>query len=120
MEINERFLIKNVHIVKPLRVLEGDLGLENGVITYIGESVQPPAGCRVIDREVGVTVAAEPHNVVNTVGAGDAFTAAFVLHQLAGDDAERCAEMANRAGGFATTQDSGTPVFPDSFRVFYD
>ncbi len=49
MEINERFLIKNVHIVKPLRVLEGDLGLENGVITYIGEAVRPPAGCRVID-----------------------------------------------------------------------
>ena len=49
MEINERFLIKNVHIVKPLRVLEGDLGLENGVITYIGEPVRPPAGCRVID-----------------------------------------------------------------------
>ena len=41
MEINERFLIKNVHIVKPLRALEGDLGLENGVITYIGEPVQP-------------------------------------------------------------------------------
>lgn len=49
MEINERFLIKNVHVVKPLRVLEGDLGLENGVITYIGEPLQPPAGCRVID-----------------------------------------------------------------------
>ena len=49
MEINGRSLIKNVHIVKPLRVLQGDLGLENGVITYIGESVEPPAGCRVID-----------------------------------------------------------------------
>ena len=49
METNERFLIKNVHIVKPLRVLEGDLGLENGVITYIGGPVQPPAGSRVID-----------------------------------------------------------------------
>jgi hypothetical protein len=33
MEIEERFLIKNVHIVKPLRVFEGDLGLENGAIT---------------------------------------------------------------------------------------
>jgi N-acetylglucosamine-6-phosphate deacetylase len=49
MEFNEKFLIKNVQIVKPLRLLQGDLGLENGVITYIGEPVRPPAGCRVID-----------------------------------------------------------------------
>jgi dihydroorotase-like cyclic amidohydrolase len=49
MEINERFLIKNVHIVKPLRVLGGDLGLENGVVTYVGEPVEPPTGYRVID-----------------------------------------------------------------------
>ena len=49
MEINERFIIKNVRIVKPLRIQEGDLGLENGVVTYIGESIDPPTGCRVID-----------------------------------------------------------------------
>jgi len=49
MEMNERFLIKNAHIVKPLRVLKGDLGIESGVITYIGEPVEPLPGCRVID-----------------------------------------------------------------------
>jgi N-acetylglucosamine-6-phosphate deacetylase len=51
MEINERFLVKNVQIVKPLRILQGDLGLENGVVTYVGEPVQPPTGCRVIDGD---------------------------------------------------------------------
>ena len=75
-------------------------------------------GCRVIDRSVDISAPAEPQQVVNTVGAGDAFTAAFVLHQLAGHDARTCAEMANRAGGFVTTQDSGTPVFPGGYGVF--
>lgn len=75
-------------------------------------------GCRVIDRETDLAVPAPAQRVVNTVGAGDAFAAAFVLHQLAGHDVRTCAEAANRAGGFVTTQDSGTPAFPDAYRVF--
>jgi fructokinase len=86
-------------------------GIERAVLT-LGKD-----GCRIIDRSIDISVPAEPQRVVNTVGAGDAFAAAFVLHQLAGHDARTCAEMANRAGGFVTTQDSGTPVFPGEYRV---
>jgi fructokinase len=75
-------------------------------------------GCRVLGPEGDLRVAATPRQVVNTVGAGDAFTAAFVLHRLAGRDAFTCADRANRAGGYVTTQDSGTPELPGEFRVF--
>ncbi len=75
-------------------------------------------GCRVVGPEGDCQVPAEPQEVVNTVGAGDAFTAAFVLNLLAGEDVRTCAERANRAGGYVTTQDSATPDFPEAFRVF--
>lgn len=75
-------------------------------------------GCRVLGPEGDFRVAAAPQRVVNTVGAGDAFTAAFVLHRLAGRDAFTCAEWGNRAGGYVATQDSATPELPEEFRVF--
>ncbi len=56
MEDNGRYLIKNVRIVKPLRILEGDLGIENGVISYIGEPVRQTAGYHVIDGRDGFAV----------------------------------------------------------------
>jgi sugar/nucleoside kinase (ribokinase family) len=56
--------------------------------------------------------------VVNTVGAGDAFTAAFVMHLLDGAPMQICAEQANAIGGFVTTQDGGMPPLPAHFRVF--
>ncbi|MCZ6632803.1 MAG: carbohydrate kinase [bacterium] len=75
-------------------------------------------GCRVLGPEGDVQVPAAPQKVVNTVGAGDAFTAAFVLHHLQGADARTCAERANEVGGYVTTQDGGTPRLPASFSVF--
>jgi fructokinase len=74
-------------------------------------------GCRVLGPEGDVRVQAAPQKVVNTVGAGDAFTAAFVLHHLQGADARTCAERANEVGGYVTTQDGGTPRLPASFSV---
>ena len=75
-------------------------------------------GCRVIGPREDVRVAAAHQDVVNTVGAGDAFTAAFVLNLLAGQDVRACAERANQAGGYVTTQDGAIPEFPETFRVF--
>lgn len=57
-------------------------------------------------------------DVVNTVGAGDAFTAAFVCHYLAGHDVRACAQVGNEVGGFVTTQDSATPALPEHHRIW--
>jgi fructokinase len=86
-------------------------GIETAVLTL------GPGGCRVIGPEGDLRIPAAPQRVVNTVGAGDAFTAAFILSRLAGRNAAACARHANRVGGYVTTQDSGTPDLPEEFRI---
>lgn len=75
-------------------------------------------GCRVIGDAGICQAVGKKRRVVNTVGAGDAFTAAFALHLLNGATIRTCAEQANAVGGFVTTQDSGMPMLPKRFRVW--
>ncbi len=49
MEENGRYIIKNAKIVKPTRILEGDLAVEDGVITYIGEPIDQTDDSKVLD-----------------------------------------------------------------------
>lgn len=50
--------------------------------------------------------------MIDTVGAGDAFTAAMVAHYLNGSNVDRMSEAANFPGAFAATQRGGTPPIP--------
>lgn len=83
------------------------------VILTLGEQ-----GCRVVSEGEICQAVGKRQQVVNTVGAGDAFTAAFVMHLLDGAPMQICAEQANAVGGFVTTQDGGMPPLPAHFRVF--
>jgi fructokinase len=83
------------------------------VIMTLGEK-----WCRVVSKEGVFGARGKKQTVVNTVGAGDAFTAAFVSHLINGADLQLCAERANSVGGFVTTQDSGMPKLPVSFRIW--
>lgn len=51
--------------------------------------------------------------VVDTVGAGDAFTAVLALGMLRGYELERINEIANRVASFVSTRPGGTPSLPD-------
>ena len=82
------------------------------VVLSLGEK-----GCRVLGEDHNFTLETTSRDVVNTVGAGDAFTAAFVAHRLSGEGPETCAEKANQAGGFVVTHHDGMPVLPPDFRV---
>ncbi len=75
-------------------------------------------GCRVASDAGIYQAMKKKQQVVNTVGAGDAFTAAFVAHLLYGATLQTCAEQANAVGGFVTTQDGAMPALPPHFRVF--
>lgn len=68
-------------------------------------------GCTVIagDR---IRVPALSPAVVDTTGAGDAFTAAFLVARRDGLDAEAAALVANAAGGAATTVVGAGRAFP--------
>jgi fructokinase len=48
--------------------------------------------------------------VVDTVGAGDAFTAALVHEHLRGASLRRMNEVANRMGAWVASQTGGTPA----------
>lgn len=48
--------------------------------------------------------------VADTVGAGDAFTAAMIHHYLRGAQLERISEAANRMGSWVASQVGATPV----------
>jgi len=54
-------------------------------------------------------------DVSDTVGAGDAFTAALVVGLLRGFDLDRINGIANRLGAWVAARDGATPPVPESF-----
>jgi len=50
---------------------------------------------------------------VDTVGAGDAFTAAVAVGMLRGFDLERTHDLASRLAAFVCTQAGATPAIPE-------
>lgn len=59
----------------------------------------------------------KPVTVADTVGAGDAYTAAMILGLLNGHDAARINAYAIAVASFACTQPGGTMAFPESLRL---
>lgn len=59
----------------------------------------------------GVTV-----SVVDTIGAGDAFTAALVVGRLAGRPLDAINRHANDVAAYVCTQPGGTPLLPDALK----
>jgi fructokinase len=55
--------------------------------------------------------------VSDTIGAGDAFTAALVVEFLAGRPLEEINRHANEVAAFVCTQPGGTPALPDTFKL---
>jgi ribokinase len=62
---------------------------------------QGAAGCAIIERDRRQHVPGFPARVVDTVGAGDCFNAAFIFGFVQGCDLRRCAVIANAAGAAA-------------------
>jgi fructokinase len=61
-----------------------------------------------------------PVAVVDTVGAGDAFTAALTLGWLRGDDLGEVGRRACRVAEFVCSRAGATPALPEAMRGWGD
>jgi fructokinase len=76
-----------------------------------------PEGCTVYDRTGGKReLAAAPFDAVDTVGAGDAFSAAFLAHYCTTGDPIEAARQGNVLGGFVASQHGAIPDFSDAIK----
>lgn len=71
-------------------------------------------GCEIHTRKESVRAPAPQITCVDTVGAGDAFSAALVTGLLAGLPLEKIAQGANRIGAFVAGQAGAMPKHPQS------
>lgn len=67
-------------------------------------------GCILRNDRRTVEHAGYETKVIDTVGAGDAFTAALAYHYLRDSSLDRIAEAANRIGSLVASRAGGTPV----------
>ena len=74
-----------------------------------GSRLYTPAG---VSDHPGV-----PTTLVDTVGAGDAFTAALVLGLLDGHDPDRISTFATRLAAYVCSQPGATPPIPNDLRA---
>jgi len=76
-------------------------------------------GCILRTRQERVVSPGYACPVVDTVGSGDAFTAALVVKYLAGRPLAEVADFANLLGAYVATQRGATPpITPDALEAF--
>ncbi len=76
-------------------------------------------GCILRTRQERVVAPGYPCQVVDTVGSGDAFTAALVVRYVAGRPLSEVADFANLVGAYVATQSGATPpITPDALEGF--
>lgn len=77
-------------------------------------------GCLVFENKRLSKVGSQPVKVADTVGAGDSFSAAFVVSYLKSGNAIRAAEVANRVGGFVASKSGAIPDYSKQVEALFD
>jgi fructokinase len=76
-----------------------------------------PKGCTIYDRTGGKRdLAAAPFDIIDTVGAGDAFSAAFLTHYYTTGDPVEAARRGNILGGFVASRHGAIPDFSEAIK----
>jgi fructokinase len=73
-----------------------------------------PHGSLLADRVSSYRHEGFPVEVVDTIGAGDAFSAGLVHAYVRGASLEQMSEVANRCGSYVASQQGATPELPES------
>lgn len=90
-------------------VLENYENVEVVCITCGGQ------GCLLVDRSEAVELPGDKVEVADTVGAGDAFTAALTVGIVSGWNLPTIGEFANRAAALVASKPGGMPVLREEF-----
>jgi fructokinase len=77
-----------------------------------------PRGALLFGGDVDDECAAPRSTAVDTVGAGDSFTATMVMGVLRGLPLDRINRHANAVASFVCSQAGATPAIPDALRTF--
>ncbi len=93
-----------------LRTLCDRFGLELAALT------RGACGALVVTPDAVRESAAPPTVVVDTVGAGDAFTAALLIGVLAGRALDEVSRHANAVAAYVCSQPGATPPIPEELR----
>ena len=102
--------IENGPPVKQLRALCERFGLRLAALT------RGASGSLLVSRH-GVWGAAAPHTkIADTVGAGDAFSAALLVGILAGRPLDEVNRRANAIAAYVCSQPGATPAIPEGLR----
>jgi fructokinase len=91
--------------------LSQDFDIEVVVITAGGE------GCYLFEGGQFHFIEGYPVAVVDTVGAGDAFSAAFVYHYYRNQNALKAAALGNKLGAFVASSRGPLPAYTEDIRM---
>lgn len=119
LELADVFKLNNeeLPVVAQLLGLTGD---ESGLMKQLAgrfalNAVALTKGAKGSSLLVGSELVVRPGsklNIVDTVGAGDSYTAALALGLLAGHEAEQIIQFAHRVADYVCTQAGATPPLP--------
>ncbi|MDA0193537.1 MAG: PfkB family carbohydrate kinase [Bacteroidetes bacterium] len=82
--------------------------LEHVILTVGGE------GCYVFQDHTLHHIKSEPVHVVDAIGAGDSFSAAFMYSFFKSGDVLKSAEIGNKVGGFVASSAGAIPKYPEA------
>lgn len=98
-------------IEETVAALAARFGLDPVILTLGAE------GSRILHRGAWTVVPGRRvDRIADTVGAGDAYTAAFLIGMLRGRSTEEAARLATEVAAFVCTQHGATPEIPEPLR----
>ena len=76
-----------------------------------------PEGCTIYQENTNTDIPSEPVTVKDTVGAGDSFSASFLVTYLLSGDARLAAKIGNKVGGYVASQNGAIPEYSDDLKM---
>lgn len=111
-------------LIASMLSIEGDTGrivrqLADRYFLDLVALTRGPAGSLLLAGGLTSDRPAHETRVADTVGAGDAFTAAMALGMLAGHDLDRINAQAGRVASYVCSQKGATPPLPEELTRFF-